>query len=55
MGLWAQASSLAAKTPEDRNRYVDFLRSISILFVITGHWLIATAYFADGTLAHATC
>lgn len=52
MGLWAQASSLAAKTPENRNRYVDFLRSISILFVITGHWLIATAYFADGSLAH---
>ena len=47
MGLWSQASALAAQTPEDRNRYVDFLRALSILFVITGHWLIATAYY-DG-------
>ena len=50
MGIWAQASGLAAKTPEDRNRYVDFLRAVSILFVITGHWLIATAYYVDGQL-----
>ena len=52
MGLWSQASSLAAQTPEDRNRYVDLLRSVSILFVITGHWLIATAWYVDGDLAH---
>ena len=52
MGLWTQAGSLAAQTPEDRNRYVDFLRSVSILFVITGHWLIATAYYSDGVLTH---
>ena len=51
MGLWSQASSLAAQTPEDRNRYVDLLRSVSILFVITGHWLIATAWYVDGNLA----
>ena len=48
MGIWSQASALAAKTPEDRNRYVDFLRSVSILFVIVGHWLIATAYYHEG-------
>jgi len=47
MGIWSQASSLAAQTPEDRNRYVDFLRALSITFVITGHWLIATAFY-DG-------
>ncbi len=51
MGIWSQASSLAAQTPEDRNRYVDFLRSVSILVVITGHWLIATAFYVDGDLA----
>ena len=45
MSIWSQASNLAAQTPEDRNRYVDFLRAISILFVIVGHWIIATAYF----------
>jgi peptidoglycan/LPS O-acetylase OafA/YrhL len=50
MRLWDQASSLAAQTPEERNRYVDFLRSVSILVVITGHWLIATAYYVDGDL-----
>ncbi len=51
MQLWDQASSLAAQTPEERNRYVDFLRSVSILIVITGHWLIATAFYVDGNLA----
>ena len=48
MGIWAQASALAEQTPPERNRYVDFLRAASILFVIIGHWLIATAvYDAD--------
>lgn len=50
MGLWSQAKSLAAQTPEERNRYVDFLRSVSILVVITGHWMIATAWYVDGEL-----
>ena len=31
---------MAAGTPAERNRYVDFLRAFSILFVISGHWLI---------------
>ena len=50
MRIWSQASEMAAQTPQHRNRYVDFLRSVSILIVIFGHWLIATAYFVDGTL-----
>ena len=50
MGIWAQAADLAAQTPPDRNRYVDFLRSVSIVIVILGHWLISTAYYVDGTL-----
>jgi len=54
MGLWSQACALAARTPEGRNRYVDFLRSVSILCVVVGHWLIATAYYRDGTLAPGT-
>ena len=49
MSIWSQASELAAQTPADRNRYVDFLRAISILFVIVGHWLITTAYFNSET------
>lgn len=50
MSLWGQAAALAARTPPARNRYVDFLRALSILFVISGHWLIATAYYHDGQL-----
>jgi len=50
MGIWTQASQMAARTPEERNRYVDFLRAISILVVVVGHWLIATAWYVDGVL-----
>jgi peptidoglycan/LPS O-acetylase OafA/YrhL len=50
MRIWNQASEMAAQTPQDRNRYVDFLRAVSILIVILGHWLITTAYFVDGEL-----
>jgi len=50
MQIWSQASQMAAQTPEERNRYVDFLRSVSILVVIIGHWMIATAYVVDGEM-----
>ena len=40
MSIWFQAREMAANTPAERNRYVDFLRAFSILFVISGHWLI---------------
>ena len=53
MQIWKQASELAAKTPETRNRYVDFLRAVSILVVITGHWLISTVYYLNGELQFA--
>ncbi len=49
MGLWNTAQTLADKTPAGRNRYVDFLRALSILFVITGHWLIAAAMFDEAS------
>jgi fucose 4-O-acetylase-like acetyltransferase len=51
MGIWSQAGRLAAQTPATRNRYVDFLRAVSILCVIFGHWLAATGYYHDGELA----
>ncbi|MDF1838364.1 MAG: acyltransferase [Planctomycetota bacterium] len=44
---WQRALELSAATPETRNRYVDLLRAVSILFVIYGHWIAAAAY-ADG-------
>jgi peptidoglycan/LPS O-acetylase OafA/YrhL len=50
MRIWDQASKMASQTPQDRNRYVDFLRFVSILIVIAGHWLISTAYYSDGAL-----
>ena len=53
MSIWSQATQLAAKTPEDRNRYVDFLRAISILVVVSGHWLVAALYYHDGSLSPA--
>jgi peptidoglycan/LPS O-acetylase OafA/YrhL len=48
MSIWSQAEQLAAKTPAERNRYVDFLRAVSILMVVTGHWLIVALYYHDG-------
>lgn len=48
MEFWSRAKALAEQTPEQRNRYVDFLRAVSILMVVTGHWLVAAPYFVDG-------
>ncbi|MCB1646519.1 MAG: acyltransferase [Pseudomonadales bacterium] len=53
MNIWQQAAAMAAQTPADRNRYADFLRAVSILMVIIGHWLIA-AIWADGNGIHTT-
>ncbi len=50
MSMWSQAKEMSAKTPADRNRYVDFLRAVSILTVVTGHWLIVGIYYADGSI-----
>jgi hypothetical protein len=50
MSIWSQAKQLAEETPAERNRYVDFLRAVSILMVVTGHWLIVALHYRDGTL-----
>ncbi len=50
MSIWSQAIEMAAVTPDERNRYVDFLRAVSILMVVTGHWLIVALYYQDGSL-----
>ncbi len=50
MGIWALAKNMAEQTPPERNRYVDFLRAVSILVVVIGHWLVATAWYVDGQL-----
>ena len=51
MSIWSQAKEMAVQTPPNRNRYVDFLRALSILVVITGHWLIAAPTISNGTIA----
>ena len=48
--IWAQAANLAARTPESRNRYVDFLRAVSICAVVFGHWLMAAPYVNGGLI-----
>jgi surface polysaccharide O-acyltransferase-like enzyme len=50
MSLWSRAATVAAQTPESRNRLVDFLRAASILAVISGHWLLAAPYVANDAL-----
>jgi fucose 4-O-acetylase-like acetyltransferase len=42
--------AMAAATPPDRDRYVDFLRGFSILVVVFGHWLIAAVTWQNGTI-----
>ena len=51
MKIWAQAKELAVATPAERNRYVDFLRAVSILTVVTGHWLIVALHYQDGSMS----
>ena len=48
--IWTHAARLAAQTPPERNRYVDFLRAASICVVILGHWLVVALYTADGQM-----
>src|SRR5215510_9384372 len=51
MAVWSRAAELADRTPPSRNRYVDFLRAMSMLVVTVGHWLAAAPYFdATNTL-----
>jgi Acyltransferase family len=46
----SRLDELAARTPATRDRYVDFLRAISILVVVVGHWLIGVVYWEDGVI-----
>lgn len=48
--LWSRARDMAQKAPPERNRYVDFLRALSILAVVVGHWLVAAPYIRDGVV-----
>jgi hypothetical protein len=50
---WNVARSLAEQTPPSRNRYVDFLRAVSICVVVVGHWLVGMPVVLDGELSSA--
>jgi peptidoglycan/LPS O-acetylase OafA/YrhL len=45
--------SLAAATPSSRDRYVDFLRVVSIVTVVLGHWTMAAVGRSGDGLAAA--
>ncbi len=49
--FWSKAVVLAERTPDSRNRYVDFLRAASIGAVIFGHWLVAAPFMEGGVLS----
>ena len=44
---------MARATPADRDRYVDFLRALSIAVVVFGHWLMAIIVWRDGSFSGA--
>lgn len=50
IGAWKRARELAERTPASRNRYVDLLRAVSILAVVSGHWLIAAPHYDEGAV-----
>ncbi|MBV7260389.1 acyltransferase family protein [Erythrobacter crassostreae] len=47
LAMWSKARDLAQMAPPERNRWVDFLRAVSILAVVFGHWLMAGLYVDD--------
>src|SRR5215471_16627771 len=44
VAAWSRATELADRTPSSRNRYVDFLRAMSMLVVTVGHGRAAAPY-----------
>ncbi len=48
--MTATLDELVAATPASRDRYVDFLRALSILAVIVGHWTIGLIAWDHGVI-----
>jgi fucose 4-O-acetylase-like acetyltransferase len=46
----SRLDELAALTPPDRDRSMDFLRAFSICVVVLGHWIIGVIYWEDGLI-----
>jgi fucose 4-O-acetylase-like acetyltransferase len=47
-------SDLVSATPDRRDRYVDFLRGLSVVVVVLGHWLGAVVAVRDNQLEAAS-
>lgn len=45
------AAAIAAATPDDRDRWIDFIRAFSIGVVVLGHWLVAVVVWRDGSIS----
>jgi hypothetical protein len=54
MKAWSRAAEFAGRTPASRNRYVDFLRAMSMLVVTVGHWLAGAPYIDNTDTVIAT-
>jgi fucose 4-O-acetylase-like acetyltransferase len=48
--MLGRVDELIRRTPATRDRYMDFLRALSILVVVFGHWLIGMIYWRDGVI-----
>lgn len=42
--------AIAEATPASRDRYVDFLRALSILVVVVGHWFVTLLYWTPDAI-----
>jgi fucose 4-O-acetylase-like acetyltransferase len=50
----SSVDELAARTPDTRDRYVDFLRAVSILAVVFGHWMIMIIWWQGGLIRNTS-
>jgi hypothetical protein len=50
VAMGATVRDLVERTPASRDRVVDFLRAVSILAVVFGHWFIAIVWWNDGII-----
>jgi hypothetical protein len=50
----SRLDELVARTPATRDRYVDFLRALSILVVVVGHWLVGVVYWEGGVIGSSS-
>jgi peptidoglycan/LPS O-acetylase OafA/YrhL len=47
---WPSPDSIAARTPDDRDRVADLVRLGAILMVVLGHWLVGVVRVGNGAI-----